>query len=71
VRHVCARERDGRWWAPARLRRGELALVARGGVRDGFGQVNGQRSAYVGDPTAAARRDAALVRGAPPARCRR
>jgi hypothetical protein len=65
VRRVCARERAGRWVARARLRRGELALVARGGVRDRFGQINAKPSAVVGDGTRAAKRRVARLRASP------
>jgi hypothetical protein len=69
VRRVCARERDGRWAARVRLRSGSLALVERGGVRDGFGQINAKRSAVLGEGSAAAKRRLARLRGTPSRRC--
>jgi hypothetical protein len=61
ARQVAAEERDGRWVAPVRLRRGELALVVPGGVRDGFGQINAKPSDTVGSGTSVARRRAARL----------
>jgi len=47
------------------LRRGELALVRPGGVRDGFGQINAKASEVVGSGTAAAKRRAARLAESP------
>jgi hypothetical protein len=42
VRTVSAtRQADGSWRAPVALRAGESAYVARGGVRDTYGELNG------------------------------
>jgi hypothetical protein len=61
ARQMAAGERGGRWAAPVRLRRGEVALVPPGGVRDGFGQINGRASDTVGNGSPAARRQAARI----------
>jgi len=58
VRRVRANESDGRWVAPVTLGSGDVALVQRGGVRDGFGQFNATPSEVVGDGSAVARRRA-------------
>ncbi len=61
-RRVAATESGGRWVAPVRLRRGELALVQRGGVRDAYGQINAEPSETVGTGSPPARRAAARLR---------
>jgi hypothetical protein len=63
ARRVGASESGGRWVAPVRLRRGEVALVQSGGVRDAYGQINAKPSATVGSGTAAAKRTAARLAG--------
>jgi hypothetical protein len=55
---VRAAESGGRWIARVTLRRGELALVQAGGVRDRFDQINAKASEVVGTGTTAARRKA-------------
>src|SRR3954452_13210004 len=64
ARRVGAAESGGRWVARVRLRRGEVALVQPGGVRDGFGQINGEASETVVTETAAAKRTAARLASA-------
>ena len=58
ARQITATGQDGRWVAPVTLRRGELALVQPGGVRDRYRQINTKPSETVGRGTGRARRAA-------------
>ncbi|MFA5785952.1 MAG: hypothetical protein WDA71_03055, partial [Actinomycetota bacterium] len=51
--HVAASLRDdGRWYANAHLRPGDRMLVERGGIIDGYGEINGAPSTVVQIPGA-------------------
>ena len=66
-RKVTATRRGDRWATTYALRRGERAYVGAGCVTDAFGNVNGARSALVGDATAGAPPAADCVPAAAPA----
>ncbi len=48
VRRVPAALRGGRWHAATAMTNGERAFIARGGVRDTFGEINGQPTLFIG-----------------------